>query len=275
MSGAYFQGGDATATLAALAEIPDGLLVSQETGRDYQLQPGDKINLRLLNVADHQYRTVPFHFIGIVREFPTAPSDSFLVANAAYVAGQTGSSTAEMVLLRSRIDPARLAREVEAVLGPAPGLRVSDIDSALRLVNSSLTAIDASGLSDIELGFAVLLLLGAAAIVFILNLAERRRAFAIMAAVGARLPQIRAFIWSEGLLIFLGGSLAGLLAGLLLAAMLVKLLTGIFDPPPEGLTIPWLYLAVLAATMFVATLAAAAATQITLRRPIVTALREE
>ena len=154
-------------------------------------------------------------------------------------------------------------------------MRVSDIDSALRLVNSSLTSIDAAGLSEIELGFAVLMLLGAAAIVFILNLAERRRAFAIMAAVGARLPQIRAFIWSEGLLVFLGGSLAGLLAGLLLAGMLVKLLTGVFDPPPEGLTIPWLYLAVLAVAMFVATLAAAVATQITLRRPIVTALREE
>jgi putative ABC transport system permease protein len=143
------------------------------------------------------------------------------------------------------------------------------------LVNSSLTAIDVSGLTDIELAFAALMLLGAAAIMFILNLAERRRAFAIMAAVGARLPQIRAFIWSEGLLVFLGGSLAGLLAGLLLAAMLVTLLTGVFDPPPEGLTIPWVYLAVLAAAMFVATLAAAVATQITLRRPIVTALREE
>jgi putative ABC transport system permease protein len=275
MSGAYFLGGDATATLAALAEIPDGLLVSQETVRDYQLQPGDKINLRLLNVTDHQYRTVPFHFIGIVREFPTAPSDSFLVANAAYIAGQTHSSTAEIVLLRSRTDPARLAREIEAHLGPASGLRVSDIDSAQRLINSSLTAIDASGLSDIELGFAVLMLQGAAAIVFILNLAERQHAFAIMSAVGARLPQIRAFIWSEGLLVFFGGLLAGLLAGLLLAAMLVNLLTGIFDPPPEGLTIPWLYFAVLAATMFVATLVAAVATQITLRPPIVTALREE
>ena len=110
---------------------------------------------------------------------------------------------------------------------------------------------------------------------FILNLAERRRAFAIMAAVGARLPQIRAFIWGEGLIVFLGGSLAGLLAGLLLAAMLVTLLTGVFDPPPTGLTIPWLYLAVLGAAMFAATLAAGVATKITLQQSIVTALREE
>ena len=39
--------------------------------------------------------------------------DSFLVANAAYVAQQTGSDAAEIVLLRSRGDPAGLASEVQ------------------------------------------------------------------------------------------------------------------------------------------------------------------
>lgn len=34
---------------------------------------------------------LPFHYIGIASEFPTAPKDSFLVANAAYVGRQTGS----------------------------------------------------------------------------------------------------------------------------------------------------------------------------------------
>lgn len=34
---------------------------------------------------------MPFHYVGVVREFPTAPSDSFLVANAEYVADATGS----------------------------------------------------------------------------------------------------------------------------------------------------------------------------------------
>jgi putative ABC transport system permease protein len=95
-----------------------------------------------------------------------------------------------------------------------------------------------------------------------------------MSAVGAKGPQIRAFIWSEGLLVFLGGSGAGLMAGLLLAGMLVRLLTGVFDPPPEGLTIPWFYLAILAAAMLAATLAAAVATQVTLRRPLIEALRD-
>ena len=121
MSNAYFQSGNAAATLASLAETPDGVLVSEETVRDYQLQRGDKINLRLLNAGDHQYHAVPFHLVGIVREFPTAPRDSFLVANAAYVAQQTGSSAAEIVLLRSRGDPTRLASEARGT--PGAGIR--------------------------------------------------------------------------------------------------------------------------------------------------------
>ena len=66
----------------------------------------------------------------------------------------------------------------------------------------------------------------------------------------------------------------GLVAGLLLAEMLVTLLHGVFDHPPEGLAIPWLYLALLAGAMLAATLVAAVATQITLRQSITEALRE-
>ncbi len=91
VSDAYFANRNAEATLAELAKTPDGVLVSQETVNDYQLALGDPINLRLQSATDHQYHVVPFRFIGIVREFPTAPKDSFLVANATYIAKVTGS----------------------------------------------------------------------------------------------------------------------------------------------------------------------------------------
>ena len=42
-----------------------------------------------------------------------------------------------------------------------------------------------------------------------------------------------------------GGFVFGLLSGVVIAWMLVKLLTGVFDPPPEALSIPWLYLGVV------------------------------
>ena len=51
MSDAYFGSGDAAATLAALHSTPDGVLVSEETVTDFQLAPGDTINLRLQSAA--------------------------------------------------------------------------------------------------------------------------------------------------------------------------------------------------------------------------------
>ena len=43
---------------------------------------------------------------------------------------------------------------------------------------------------------------------------------------------------------------AGVVGGWLLSAMLVKVLTGVFDPPPPHLFIPWAYLAALAVAGF-------------------------
>jgi putative ABC transport system permease protein len=56
--------------------------------------------------------------------------------------------------------------------------------------------------------------------------------------------------------------------------MLVKVLTGVFDPPPAHLSVPWAYLAVVAA-LAVAGLAAAGGAAIrAARRPPLTVLRD-
>ncbi|MGO9741327.1 MAG: FtsX-like permease family protein [Roseiarcus sp.] len=264
LSDAYFAGGGAAEILALLAATPNGVLVSAETVTDFQLEVGDTINLRLLDASDHQYHVTPFKFIGVVREFPTAPKDSFLVANAAYVAAETHSDAAELVLVKAAGDPVTLGREAAALLTSAPGLRVSDIASANRIIGSSLTAVDLRGLTEIELGFAIAFSVAASGLLLILGFVERRRTFAILEALGATPGQMAAFIWSEGLYVLLAGSLAGGLLGVVIAWMLVKLLTGVFDPPPETLAWPAAYLAALgvaagAATVVALTFAARAA----------------
>ncbi|MEO9228354.1 MAG: FtsX-like permease family protein, partial [Devosia sp.] len=50
MSDAFFQNGQAKATLAELAWTPAGVLVSDETVNDFQLKQGDTLNLRLQDV---------------------------------------------------------------------------------------------------------------------------------------------------------------------------------------------------------------------------------
>ncbi len=244
LSDAYFSG-HASDILNQLATTPDAALVSEETVQDFQLQLGDVINLRLVSAADHQYHPVPFRFIGVAREFPTAPKDSFIVANADYVAKMTGSDTSEYVLMRARGDPAVLAGQAASALAADPSIKVVDIGQAAHLIGSSLTAVNLKGLTTVELAFAVVMASAAAGLILALGFIERRRNFAILSAIGAKPTQLAAYLWSEGILIFVGGSAFGLLSGAATAWMLVKLLTGIFDPPPEAPSIPWVYLALV------------------------------
>ena len=274
LSDAYFANRNAKATLAELARTPDGVLVSQETVNDYQLALGDTINLRLQSASDHQYHAIPFRFIGVVREFPTAPKDSFLVANAAYIATVTGTSGAEVVLLRTSGNPAAVATAAEGVVSSLPGAKVRDIGTAQHLIGSSLTAVDLVGLTRIELIFAVVMVAGAAGLVLALGLADRRRSFAVLSALGAKPRQLSAFLWSEGLLIFSAGGGIGLLGGLGMAWMLVKLLTGIFDPPPDRLSTPWLYVIALVLIALVSIAAAVIGAQRETRVSAVQRLRE-
>ena len=256
MSNAYFANGDAAATLATLKRTPDGVLVSDETVSDFQLTLGDTINLRLQSAADHQYHPVPFRFVGIAREFPTAPHDSFLVANANYVARATGNADSEVVLMRVNGDPAVVRDKAASIVAALPGVKVQDIGKAQQLVSSNLTAVDLGGLTRLELSYALALVACATGLVLALGVLDRRKTFAILSALGAKPSQLRAFLWSEGLLIVGAGVVAGLVTGALLAAMLVKLLTGAFDPPPEALIVPWLYVGLLVGAAY-ASLAAA------------------
>src|SRR5690348_18023807 len=243
MSDAFFQGGNAAGVLAALAARPDAVLVSQETVVNYQLRPGDLLRLRMQSARDHAYHIVPFHYVGVVREFPTAPRDSFFIANASYVARATGSPAYQDMLVRTNGSPPAVAREVRRVLGPASGAVVQDIDSQLKITLSGLTALDLSGLTRLELAFAFILAAAASGLVLALGLVERRRTFAIAAALGARSRQLASFVWSEAIYVTLGGVLLGVLAGWALSFIIVKILTGVFDPPPPHLFVPWAYLA--------------------------------
>jgi putative ABC transport system permease protein len=246
MSDAFFQGGNAQSTLAALAARPDGVLVSDETVRDYQLSPGGLIRLRLQFAGDHAYHIVPFHYVGIVREFPTAPRDSFFVANASYIARLTGSHGYQVMLTRVSAAPPVIASRVRHLLGPASGAAVQDVESQLKITLSGLTTIDLSGLTRLELTFAFVLALAASGLVLVLGLVERRRMFAIAAALGAKNRQLASFIWTEALFVSVGGTLLGIASGWSLSFVLVRILTGVFDPPPPHLFVPWAYLALLA-----------------------------
>ena len=252
ISNAYFANNDAAATLAKLQSTPNGVLVSDETVTDFQLKLGDTLNIRLQSAKDNSYHIVPFIFIGVVREFPTAPTDSFLVANASYIAQTTDNAAAETVLVRTPLPPAELAKSIREALGNQSTLKVTDTSEASHRIGSSLVAVDLKSLTGLELAFALPIIAGALGLVFALGLEERRRNFAILLALGANARHLGAFLWSEAMIVYVIGMFSGLAIGTCLAWVLVKMMTHVFDPPPEVLYIPWGYLGLLAVTGLVA-----------------------
>jgi putative ABC transport system permease protein len=262
----WFAGGTAAGLMKTLGARPDGVLVSAETVRDFQLHPGDLLRLRLQDGRTKQFKTVAFHYVGVAREFPTAPKDSFFIANSSYVASATGDPAVGAFLLQTDgTSPATVAQRVRGVVGS--GAQVTDITTQRKVVGSNLTAVELSGLTKVELGFALVLAAAASGLALGLGFRERRRTFAIASALGARSRQLGGFVWSELGFVAIGGLVFGALLATAIAELLVKVLTGVFDPPPDFLSVPWTYLAVVVALMLVAVGAAGAVTLRALRRP--------
>jgi putative ABC transport system permease protein len=266
----YFQQATADQALAGLRSRPDGVLVSAETVNDFQLSPGDLVRLRVQDARTHRYVVVPFHYVGIVNEFPTAPKDSFIVANADYVGQRTHSDAVGTFLVDTGgHDIAGVADRVSALVG-ASG-RVGTLLDARGLVGSSLTSVDLTRLTRLELAFALLIAAAVGGLVLGLGLAERRRGLALATSLGASARQARRLAAAEPAYVLVVGTTCGLAAGWALAYLTVKVLTGVFDPPPTSLAVPWTYLAavvgcaaasVVAATLVVAQRARARAREL-------------
>jgi putative ABC transport system permease protein len=156
----YFQGATAAEMMDRLAADPQGVLVSAETAADFQLKAGDSLTLRLQDAATHQLTPVQFRYVGIVTEFPTAPKDSFFIANAGYVSHATHDGTNSTVLVNTGgRNVSAVAAEISRKVGP--GVTVTGIDTVRSSVGSSLTAVDLTGLTRLELSFALVLALAA------------------------------------------------------------------------------------------------------------------
>ena len=270
---AYFKGGTADKLFAKLAATPNAILVSQEAVTDYQLRKGDRVNLRLLDARTQKLIPVAFTYEGIALEFPTAPRDSFFVANAGYVARATGSPAVGTFLIQTDTSPPdRVAARVAAYVGTRA--RVTDITSVRRDVSGSITSVELTGLIRVELGFALILAAAATGLLLWASLAERRRTFAIAQALGATPRQLGSFIWAETAFVTIAGLALGAAGASALTFTLVKLLTGVFDPPPTSPAVPWSYLVTVASVMGIAVACASLAAIHAARRQAVTVLRD-
>ena len=271
----YFLGGSAAQMLERLRGRRDGILVSKETITDYSLNLGDLLRLRVLDRSTGRFRIAPFHVVGIVQEFPSAPKDSFMVANIGYLRAVTHDPGPNVVFARASGDPDTLAQRIAAATAPF-GTSVKSIREQTAQTVSSITTVDLRGISRIEEAFVLVLAAAAMALFLTVALAERRHELATMTALGASLGRAAAFLWSEAALVLLAALALSALLGWLLAEMLVAMLQHVFDPPPDRLALPWHFLAGLGGAALAGCLGAALLVALQIRRlPLGAILREE
>jgi putative ABC transport system permease protein len=252
---AFTPGSSITAVMRRLAATPDGVLLSQETLHDYQLHTGDLVQLRLKS-ASGDYRTVRFHVVGVITEFATAPRDSFVLANRAYLAQVTGLPAVQTLLVRTD-----KPRQVAAAIHAPAGALVNDITAPRVAVPSAsgLAAGSLAGLAGLTLAFGLLLATASAGLVLVVGAVQRRRSTVALAILGATGRQRAGFLWTEARALTVAGILGGLVTGALIAEQLIKVLNGIFDPPPQYPAVPWTFVAtVVAAVVAAAGIAATA-----------------
>jgi len=241
----YFLHSTAQQVLDRLRTMPDGIVVSKETITDFSLNTGDLLRLRVLDQRTGKFRVVPFHVAGIVQEFPSAPKDSFMVANLAYLESVTHAGGPNVVFAKAGGNPPDVARGVAAATA-ALGTTVENINNQAARTSSSITTVDLTGISHIEQAFAIILAAAAMALFVALGISERRQEFATMAAIGAPLSRISAFLWTEAAIVLTVGLALAIGLGWLLSQMLVAILQHVFDPPPDSLSVPWGFLGGLA-----------------------------
>jgi putative ABC transport system permease protein len=198
-----------------------------------------------------------------------------MVTNLAYLERVTHDRGPNVVFVKAVRDPVELAHRLAATTR-RDGTIVRNIRQQAAQTVSSITTVDLTGISRIEEVFAIAL--AAAAMGFFVAIAavERRQEFATMAALGASLREVSAFLWSEVLLVLAAAIALAALLGWLLAEMLVAMLRHVFDPPPDHLAAPWGFLGWLGGAALIGALAATVLATAGIRRlPLGAILREE
>jgi putative ABC transport system permease protein len=271
----YFVGSGASKAVGRLRATPDGILVSRETITDYSLRTGDLLKLRVLDRSSGKFHVVPFHVVGVVQEFPSAPKDSFMVTNLSYLQRVTHDPGPNVIFVKAKGDPVAVSRRIASATR-SDGALVKNIRQQTVQTVSSITTVDLTGISRIEELFALILSAAAMALFVSVGLAERRHEFATMAAIGASLREVSAFLWSEAALVLTAGLALAAVLGWLLSKMLIAMLQHVFDPPPDHLAVPWTFLTGLAGAAILGTaLAALLAGRAVRRLPLGAILREE
>jgi putative ABC transport system permease protein len=247
----------AGAGLDALVRDPTATIVHKEIADGFQVQPGDVITLTVFPDDPERTRNVRLRVAGVFRSFPPDEPFNELVVNAAMMSQPLPPPDFYL---------ARVAAGWSAG-GAASGLRAATTAFSVTTVSQQrlseqrgLTALNLRTLGRVETVVAGLVAAVGVAVLGAFLVLERRRESAILRATGASTRQLITGPAVESGVTVLASLAVGLPIGIGIGMLSIRVLGLFFTLPPPVVVVPWAQLAVLAATVAVASAAAIGAT---------------
>ena len=236
-----YAAGSAKEVLDALANTPNGIIISVEQAERYNIFVGDPVLLRLYNRLTNEYKDVQATTVGLFVYFPTSAYDSDFILNREFMIESSGNPAMDYFLLKTNGSPAtiqKVSAELAAKYKNVMPVRIANIETVVKAESSSLTSLNLGGLGRMELFYTLIVTSVGLAIFLLAMINERQREFGAMRALGANLSHLRRFLFIEAATIGGLSLIIGALVGVGLAFLLVLLLGIIFTIPAKGLSVP-------------------------------------
>lgn len=273
-----YAAGSAKQVLDALANTPNGVIISVEQAEKYNIRVGDPVLLRLYNRATNQYTDIQTRAVGLFIYFPTSAQDSDFILNRDFMVKSSGYSAMNYFLIKTDGSSQAIQAVTTSLTAQYKNvmpIRIQSIDTVVKTESSSLTSLNLGGLGAMERLYTIVVVSMGLAIFLLAMINERQREFGAMRALGANLNHLRRFLFTEALAIGGLSLLIGAGVGVLLARLLVLLLGVIFTIPAQTLSWDWLGLTTLAAFVIAGMIVSVAITSRRLSSlKVVEALRE-
>jgi putative ABC transport system permease protein len=257
-AGTHFTSGTATSRIHQLRTDPSAVLVSEEMAEFLKAKAGDNLHL-LLARATPQQTEVTLHITGLYERLPGFPDGvDAVMALSAHTEAVPSKAPDFFLASTKTADDTGLATGVRSLQhGPQapPHVRIDTRKSMLASDQSSLAALNISGLVRLDQGFALAMATVAVAIFIFGLLLQRRREYITLRAQGLQARTIRLLIAAEASTVAAVGSITGLTVGAAMGYYLVTVLRPLFVLTPSY-TLPTEASAVPVVLVSAATLAA-------------------
>ncbi|MCD2442629.1 ABC transporter permease [Agromyces sp. SYSU K20354] len=227
---------EAVATmLTGLEDDPNAILVSEEMADYLHAEVGDPLFVLLVRSTDEQVEA-QMTIAGLFERVPGFPDGADAVMNISTHTELVPSKNPDFFLAATGPDEAALVQAVDELrVGPASAdtLQIDTRTTTLDRDQSSLAALNISGLVTLDSGFA-LAMATVTMVVFVFGiLLQRRREYVTLRAQGLGHSTVRSLISAEAALTALAGALGGILVGGVMGYYFVMVLRPLFVLTPE------------------------------------------